>query len=365
MKKSRCTYLFTFILSYMLMIVMNVTIAKTFDKGEIKFKRGSYSGTVSGSIVRGYRDQYSLMAFAGQWMKVKISSLPDNAVFQLSIYSYGTGEDVQLEGAKDGDDAKHWYGKLPTPGYSKDGKQNAVNIVVGGTRGNTSYVLTVTIRNQGGSNDLQPPYNLSIGQKLRVSVEQKWTRTKKDTIHQTLPEFVFKLIGEALEEDEIVRKAIEISRDNKSEPFQTLFLVSEEFDENDPALDLEIEDVNFDGYKDIRMVEFRPAGPNIPYLYWLFDPKTEQFFSNEAFSKITSPEVDVEKQLIKSSWRGSAAHYGTSHYKVIDNKPILVWQEEEIYLDEQQVKVTVQERVGDEMKIVSEKIRYTKRKSNQ
>jgi len=132
----------------MLMIVMNVTIAKTFDKGEIKFKRGSYSGTVSGSVVRGDRDQYSLMAFAGQWMEVKISSPEDNAVFQLSIYSYGTGEYVQLEGAKDEDDAKHWYGKLPTPGCSKDGKQNAVNIVVGGTRGNTSYDLTVTIKNQ-------------------------------------------------------------------------------------------------------------------------------------------------------------------------------------------------------------------------
>lgn len=148
MKKSRYTYMYTFILSCVLMTVMNITTAETFDRGDIKFKRGSSSGTVSGAVVRGDRDQYFMMAGAGQWMEVKISSLENNAVFQLSIYQYGTGEDVQLEGAENGDDAYYWYGKLPRPGYSKDGKQNAVDIVVGGTRGNASYDLTVTIKNR-------------------------------------------------------------------------------------------------------------------------------------------------------------------------------------------------------------------------
>jgi len=207
----------------------------------------------------------------------------------------------------------------------------------------------------GAWNDLQPPYNLSIGQKLRlsapVSVAPKWTQ--KDTIHRTLPEFVFKFIGEGLEPDAVVIKAIEIYRDNKSEPFQTL--VVSEHEANTPVL--EIEDINFDGYKDIRLVAFRPAGPNIPYFYWLFEPKTARFFYSEAFSVITSPEVDVEKQLIKSFWRDGAARHGTSHYKVIDYKPILVWQEEEIFQDDNRVKVIVRERVGGKMKIVSEKIR--------
>ena len=148
MKKSRCTYMYTFILSCVLMTVMNITTAKTIDRGEIKFERGSYSGTVSGVVIRGERDKYSLMAGAGQWMKVKISSLENNAVFQLSIYQYGTGKDVQLVDAKDGDDADYWQGWLPRPGFSKNGKQNAVNIVVGGTRGNTSYDLTVTLKNR-------------------------------------------------------------------------------------------------------------------------------------------------------------------------------------------------------------------------
>src|SRR5689334_2824653 len=34
---------------------------------------------------------------------------------------------------------------------------------------------------------------------------------------------------------------------------------------------LSIVDVNFDGYKDIMLMEFLPSGPNIPYLYWIFN----------------------------------------------------------------------------------------------
>ncbi|MBD3793553.1 MAG: hypothetical protein IE889_05255 [Campylobacterales bacterium] len=42
----------------------------------------------------------------------------------------------------------YWYGQLPNPGYSKDGKQNPLTIVVGGTRGNATYTLTVTIQDK-------------------------------------------------------------------------------------------------------------------------------------------------------------------------------------------------------------------------
>ncbi|GBC63017.1 hypothetical protein DENIS_4006 [Desulfonema ishimotonii] len=146
MKKSRYTA-YVFILSLMLMALANVTAAETFDRGEIRFKRGSSSGTFSGTVLRGDRDQYALMAGAGQWMEVKISSSEDNAVFQLSAYQYGTGEDVAFISAGEGDDADYWYGKLPNPGFSKNGKQNAVDIIVGGTHGNTSYKMTVTIQN--------------------------------------------------------------------------------------------------------------------------------------------------------------------------------------------------------------------------
>ena len=67
-------------------------------------------------------------------MSVKIASLEKNAVFQI----YLAGEQESLPGASDGDDAMKWSGELPA--------DSEYVIVVGGTRGNASYTLTITIK---------------------------------------------------------------------------------------------------------------------------------------------------------------------------------------------------------------------------
>jgi hypothetical protein len=101
-------------------------------KRKITFKRGSNSATVKGSVVRGDRDEYTLGAKAGQTMTVTITSLENNAVFQ--IYRGANA----LEGAGEGDDATSWTGDLPSDGTYK--------IIVGGTRGNASYTLKVAVK---------------------------------------------------------------------------------------------------------------------------------------------------------------------------------------------------------------------------
>lgn len=146
MKRRRSVHRLGSILVFMAMVAATAPMAGMLDQGEIRFARGADSGSVSGAVIRGERDRYSLVASAGQWLEVEIDALEENAVFQLSIHRYGTGEEVALAGARDGEDAKHWYGRLPLPGYSRDGRRNAVTIVVGGTRGNATYDLTVTIR---------------------------------------------------------------------------------------------------------------------------------------------------------------------------------------------------------------------------
>lgn len=99
----------------------------------IKFAKGKHSATVSNSVVRGDRDTYLAGAGLGQTMTVKITSLEDNAVFQIEAPD---GE--YLEGAGDGDDAMEFTGELPAKGDYK--------IIVGGTRGNATYKLTVMIK---------------------------------------------------------------------------------------------------------------------------------------------------------------------------------------------------------------------------
>jgi hypothetical protein len=102
-------------------------------KQKLRFARGASSATVKGAVVRGDRDRYYLAANKGQTMSVKITSEEDNAVFQV----YLPGEQEALPGAGDGDDAKDWSGELPADAEYV--------IVVGGTRGNASYTLKVSI----------------------------------------------------------------------------------------------------------------------------------------------------------------------------------------------------------------------------
>lgn len=93
----------------------------------VRFETGGTSATMSDAVVRGERNRYTLEAAAGQTMIVGIVSLEDNAVFDI----YGP-DDVLL--AAEGTAASI---VLPVDGDYV--------IVVGGTRGNASYDLTVEI----------------------------------------------------------------------------------------------------------------------------------------------------------------------------------------------------------------------------
>ncbi len=99
----------------------------------VDFSRGSTSTILEGSVIRGERDEYLLGAQAGQQMSVRISSLEDNAVFQI----FEPGGNQPLPGAGETDDAQEWSGELPTSGD--------YIIVVGATRGNATYELEVMI----------------------------------------------------------------------------------------------------------------------------------------------------------------------------------------------------------------------------
>jgi hypothetical protein len=104
---------------------------------EVKFKKGESSATIEGAVIRGERDTYTLGAKAGQTMSVSITSVEDNAVFE--IYGEVEGDWVALHGADEGDDATEWEDTLPGGGSGR------YKIVVGATRGNASYDLEIAI----------------------------------------------------------------------------------------------------------------------------------------------------------------------------------------------------------------------------
>lgn len=103
-------------------------------KKKVRFAKGTSSVTIREAVVRGDRDRYYVGAKRGQTMTVKITSLEKNAVFQI----YFAGEQESLAGAGEDDDAMKWSGQLPA--------DNEYVIVVGGTRGNATYALTISIK---------------------------------------------------------------------------------------------------------------------------------------------------------------------------------------------------------------------------
>lgn len=85
-------------------------------------------------------------------------------------------------------------------------------------------------------------------------------------------------------------------------------------------------DMNYDGFDDFRLLQSQPAGPNIPYVYFIFDPGLRKFVYSEAYGKITSPEFPGNS-LIVSKWRESAVKWGIDTYQVATNIPTIIQRE--------------------------------------
>ncbi|MBI3651873.1 MAG: hypothetical protein HY231_12705 [Acidobacteria bacterium] len=120
---------------WMVIVVLLCAASMTSAEGakkRIKFPKGFSGVTLQGGVIRGDRDEYLLKAGKGQTLTVKITSLENNAVFQIYAPNRKT-----LKGAGEGEDVRNWKGKLPLTGDYR--------IIVGGTRGNASYSLSVTV----------------------------------------------------------------------------------------------------------------------------------------------------------------------------------------------------------------------------
>lgn len=109
-------------------ITADEVLDRTFRTDErVSFEAGATSATVSDAVVRGDGDRYVLEASGGQLMTVSISSLEDNAVFDV-VSDSGIALAVEATSAE-----------IFLP-HSGD-----YFVIVSGTGGNASYDLSVTI----------------------------------------------------------------------------------------------------------------------------------------------------------------------------------------------------------------------------
>ncbi len=88
--------------------------------------------------------------------------------------------------------------------------------------------------------------------------------------------------------------------------------------------DIIIEDMDFDGINDFRIIAMLPPGPNIPYICFLWDKKSGKFVHADFLDDITSPEFDSKAKTVTSSSRESANKYRKDIYKYSGRKLVLV-----------------------------------------
>ncbi len=76
-----------------------------------------------------------------------------------------------------------------------------------------------------------------------------------------------------------------------------------------------IVDANFDGFPDLTIALSLPAGPNVPYQTWLYDPTAQRFVdAPETLQGIPSPEFDKKFKTIVSQWRNGCCEHGVTTY---------------------------------------------------
>lgn len=100
---------------------------------------------------------------------------------------------------------------------------------------------------------------------------------------------------------------------------------------------LTIEDMNFDGYKDLRIIMYIPASPNISYYMWVWNPKANQFQEDNDLEQIFSPRFDHDKKLIYSATKASGNHYIYT-YQYINGKLTCVKYNEMGYVNDEDPK---------------------------
>ncbi|MCL2545412.1 MAG: hypothetical protein FWE77_05775 [Clostridia bacterium] len=109
----------------------------------------------------------------------------------------------------------------------------------------------------------------------------------------------------------------EVQRINLNPPAET-------FADEEYGFGLVLEDMNFDGFMDMRVMQFVSAGANIPYHCWLWDPAAQRFEYSEALSAIPSPLFDPDRRQVLGFGTGGPAEYIYTAYEFRGAELVLV-----------------------------------------
>ena len=142
---------------------------------------------------------------------------------------------------------------------------------------------------------------------------------------------------------------IELRRDGDKEPFQVLKGIGLRVPDGAEKGGLELVDVNFDGYFDLRA---RRAGPDDETLYqnWVWSTEKNEFVDVPELDAIVSPQFNAEDQEIVSHWKRAADERGSDIYSYDGQMPLLIHREiDRLSVDGACTRIFY-DRIDDELK---------------
>ncbi|MCV6639464.1 hypothetical protein [Candidatus Albibeggiatoa sp. nov. NOAA] len=138
---------------------------------------------------------------------------------------------------------------------------------------------------------------------------------------QTTAAFDFKLIHHRQDENWIIDK-IEVYNQKQQLLQQITGFRSQVLGFDIDMIELEIEDMNFDGYLDIRLPQTLPIEGGIYFYYWFYDPEQQLFIRNKILENFRSPEFNNHSQTIKVYSHQTEKQYRVNHYRYQTSKKL-------------------------------------------
>lgn len=124
---------------------------------------------------------------------------------------------------------------------------------------------------------------------------------------------------------------------------------------NGDARGLQLVDLDFDGYADLRLMQAPGAGPNTNYLNWLFDSRTRKFVASPTLDDLPSVKIFAAERELRSEWRDGPALYGTDVFVFRDGKLVPTRRERRTYSGPGVFKLVVSRFEGGKWKIVEKR----------
>ena len=173
-----------------------------------------------------------------------------------------------------------------------------------------------------------------------ISVIKKPTKNNDEILQSaTTDDYYFKVVVTQNEDDYYPKvKAIKVFDKKTNRLTQTMKV---DCDFRMGSEDIKIGDYNFDGIKDFSIFDQQYAGAATSDLYFAYDPKIKQFV-NMVSDEIGGVDVEfdpIKKEVETSNHDNSYASNST--YKVVNNKFILVKEDDTEWTDEGDLKSEV------------------------